>query len=360
MTLDLDSILEDVEKTAGIATDGSRVSGALRAAYKGFGGFVQGMRNTADDHRAMGAMKRMVANPSISPNAAKTVSEAMAQAPAHAGTQGVFRRMADEVRGGAQAAQKAWHSSRLQSDAELLQNVAPNVAAKFQDGARAAANVAADAGAAAAPAAAKAAPGLLRRHAGKALGLGGLGLGGYAAYRGSNQAAEQDTRATDYINNARHDAATPMPSMTVTASYDDYEKRANNGAAPNKNNFGAVASKKVFEGMGNALASKFINEPVDALHKHLKKTYVEAPKWENNFHESVKSDPELNEAYQRNPEKMRLVFESVKRYSPSLAKDRMGTQSVLRHALVTDFNMDWNTMKAIAEIEKLHAEGKRK
>lgn len=356
MTLDLESILVDVEKTAGIATGGGRISGALRAAYKGMGGFVQGMRSTADDHRAMGAMKRMIANPNISPSAAKTVTEAMAQAPAHAGTQGVFRRMADEVRGGAQAAQKAWHSSRLQSDAELLQNVAPSVAAKFQGGAQAAANAAVNA----APEAAKAAPGLMQRHGGKALGLGGLGLGAYAAYRGSNQAAEQDTRATDYINNARHDATTPMPSMTVTASYEAYEKHANNGAAPNKNNFGAVASKKVFEGMGNALASKFINEPVDALHKHLKKTYVEAPKWENNFHESVKSDPELNEAYQRNPEKMRLVFESVKRYSPSLAKDRMGTQSVLRHALVTDFNMDWNTMKAIAEIEKLHAEGKRK
>ena len=105
MTLDLESILVDVEKTAGIATDGSRISGALRAAYKGMGGFVQGMRSTADDHRAMGAMKRMIANPNISPSAAKTVTEAMAQAPAHAGTQGVFRRMADEVRGGAQAAQ---------------------------------------------------------------------------------------------------------------------------------------------------------------------------------------------------------------------------------------------------------------
>jgi len=370
MSMDLESIVAEIEKEAALATNGSRVAGGIRAAYKGLGGFVQGMRNVADDHRAMGAMRRMASNPHATPEAAKAVAEAMAKAPAHAGTQGVFRRMSDELRGGVQQAQKAWHESRLKSDSQLLQDLGhgPVVDAARKAGAPVASAAAQAAGAApvaqaaqaAAAPAAQAAPGFLRQHGGKMLGLGALGLGGYAAYRGSNQAAEQDTRATDYINNARHDASTPMPSMTVTASYDAYEKQAAKGGAAPGPSFGAVASKKVFEGMGNAIASKLVSEPVDALHKHIKKTYMDTPKWENNFQASIKADPELSEAYQKHPEKMRLVFESVKRYSPSLAKDRMGTQSILRHALVTDFNMDWNTMKAIAEIEKLHAEGKRK
>lgn len=359
MSIDLHSIMDSVEKRADLSTDWSRLSGGLRAAYDAAGGFVGGMRGTADKHREMAALQRLATNPSTPDNVRAAVTERIAGSPGASAPGGLFRRMAEELRGGVDAARSAWHGSSMHSDLDQLSKLNTPLTQQVLAGPNA--QAAAAVGQRAHPPqwaldlAPKKAPGMLRRAAPYAIGLGALGLGGYAAWRGSQAGAEQDTRATDYINNARHDAATPLPDMTVQASYDDYEKSA---AFGDKNSIGSVASKKVFEGIGGALATKFVSDPVDALHKQLKKTIVDQPKWDANFHAAVQGDPELRDAYEKDPEKLKLVFESVKRYGPSMAKDQLGTRSVLRHALVTDGHMDWNTMKAIAEIEKFHAEAK--
>jgi len=349
---ELERILEEVEKTAGFSDDFSMLPNALRAAGSGAQQFVQGMRNTADDHRAAQALHNIINNPQAPAAVVDAAKARLSAMPAHSNTRGLFRRMADEIRNGAAAAQKGWHDTQLQANiaqADRLRPVPPVPPAQSM------ASVASRA------TGAPKSPGFLASHGGKLLGLGALGLGAYSAYRASRNGAEQDTRATDYINNARHDATTPMPSMTVTASFDAYQKEVLAAVQIRsiRPGLGNTASKKVYESIGNVLATKLIADPVDALHKKLKKTYMDEPAWDKNFHEAVNSNPDLQEAYEKNPEKVEQVFNSIKRFGPTLAKDRLGTAQLLSHAMTADFGMDWNTLKAIAEIEKLHTESKR-
>lgn len=323
----IDEILDRIEKEA-----------SVRAAA---GGFVQGMRNVANDYRAARGLRGLINNPQASPAAVAAAKAQLKTMAPHSAPSGLFQRMSNELRGGATSARDAWHKSRL--DAQM-QHLNPEVAKTLK------------AAPAAQAAAANPAQGqtFLQRHGGKLFAAGALGLGGLAAWRGSDAAAEQDTRAYDYMNNARHNMATPYPSMTVTAA----EKTA--GPTPPPRTFSDSARDKIFEGAGNALAGKLVSEPIDALQKLLKKRFVDQPKWDANFHNAVQNDPELRDAYAKNPDQFHTVFDSVKQYSPSLAKNVLGTRSVLRHAMMTDYQMDWNTMKAIAEIEKLHAESKRR
>lgn len=364
MSLDLEAILQDVEKNAGIADDFARAPGGIRAAWRGAKGFVGGMRNVADEHNAANVLRRVAANPHADAGAVAQAQELLKNAPAHTQRRGLFSRMSAEIRGGAANARDAWYKSKLQSDAETLKNLRPNVAeatfappsvAQTQSAGTRHQTVPNPWTAAPAPVAQ---PSFMQRHGGKMLGAGALGMGGYAAYRASQQAAEQDTRATDYMNNAMHNPATPMPSMTVMASYDAYGKEVTSSiGGPD------LMGKKFFEGVGGGvgseLASKAVAEPLGALQRMAKRHLLDEPKWKQNFQQAVDSDPELQEAYKKHPEKMQQVFNSVKRFGPSIAKDPLGTQSILRHAMTADHNLDWSTLKAIAEIEKFHNEAKR-
>lgn len=365
MSVDLEAILEEVEKNAGLSEDFARIPGGIRAAWRGAKGFVGGMRNVADEHRAVGALRRVAANPHAAPEAVAQAQELMKNAPVHTQNNGLFSRMAAEVRGGAAQARDAWHKSKLESDAETLKNLRPNVAEATFAPPSAAATQSAGTARQAVPNPWTDAPAqapqqsFLQRHGGKMLGAGALGMGGYAAYRASQQAAEQDTRATDYMANALHNPATPMPSMTVMASYEAYGKEVTGAVGSG----GELMGKKFFEGVGGGvgseLASKAVAEPLGALQRMAKRHLMDEPKWKQNFQQAVDSDPELQEAYKKHPEKMQQVFNSVKRFGPSIAKDPLGTQSILRHAMTADHNLDWSTLKAIAEIEKFHNEAKR-
>lgn len=193
----------------------------------------------------------------------------------------------------------------------------------------------------------------------KALGTAALGAGGYALYNGLRDADEQRARAQDYYNSAQHNLMAPISSMTVTASYEKFaeEKSSENWFAPVLlGNAQAAVAKSLADTVGQRL----VGDPLSALGDTIKKRYLDEPKWQKNFDDVVASDPHLQQMHQQNPSVLPSAFETIKRFSPTLAKDRLATRSLLRHVAMSGGEMDFGTMKMLAETEKFHNESKRK
>lgn len=196
-----------------------------------------------------------------------------------------------------------------------------------------------------------------------AVGAGaGTALVGTAVYRGLRGASEQTARAQDYMNNAQHHLDTALPSMTVTASYEKFAAEKLSANAPanvaRPEYFGSAQSAMA-RSLGDVLANKFVAGPIDALQETINKKLYDEPKWKKNFHNTVQSDPMLRDLHTQNPETLHNAFETIKRFSPSLAKDRLATRSLLRHVAMSGGEMDFGTMKMLAETEKFHRESKR-
>lgn len=190
----------------------------------------------------------------------------------------------------------------------------------------------------------------------------GAALIGYAGYRGLKPAAEQTARAQDYMNNAPHDLNTALPSMTVKASYEKFaaEKLGTTGSTPmGRPEYFATTRAAVAKSLGDVLANKLVADPLDALHQTLTKKLYNEPEWKKNFEHTVQSDPMLRDIHQQNPETLYNAFQTIKRFSPTLAKDRLATRSLLRHVAMSGGEMDFGTMKMLAETEKFHNESKR-
>ena len=71
-------------------------------------------------------------------------------------------------------------------------------------------------------------------------------------------------------------------------------------------------------------------------------------------------DPMLAQLHAQNPAMLTDAFESVKRFSPTLARDRLGTRNLLRHVAMSGGELDHSTMKMLAETEKFMTESKRR
>ena len=187
----------------------------------------------------------------------------------------------------------------------------------------------------------------------------GTALLGYGAYRGLRPAGEQTARAQDYMNNAKHDLNTALPSMTVTASYEKFAAEKLSVGAPRGNEYFATTSSAVAKSLGDVLADKLVADPIDALHGTFKKKFYDEPEWASNFKKTVESDPMLTDLHKQNPQTLSSAFQTIKRFSPTLAKDHLATRSLLRHVAMSGGEMDFGTMKMLAETEKFHNESKR-
>ena len=154
-----------------------------------------------------------------------------------------------------------------------------------------------------------------------------------------------------------------MPSMTVTASYEKFARAKLGAAAPGsawQPMMMGSAQAGFAKSLTDTLGSKLIADPIDALHATIKKRYFDEPKWKQNFDDVVNGDPTLARAHAEHPEMLTDAFESVKRFSPSLAKDRLATRNLLRHVMMSGGELDHSTMKMLAETEKFHIESKRR
>jgi hypothetical protein len=192
-----------------------------------------------------------------------------------------------------------------------------------------------------------------RRGAQAGLAAGGL----YAGYRmlggGGQTADEQAARMQDYLANAQHQMAQPIPSMTVMASYDAFakEKVAALKAADKIDTFN-TAHSSMAGAFGNALAQKLVTEPIDNAHRFLKKKIVDDPKAHATFHGVVQEDPMLRDAYAQNPAGLEETFKAMRKFGPSMSTSPAVVRSFLRQSTMAGGNMDFATIRLLAETEK--------
>jgi hypothetical protein len=192
------------------------------------------------------------------------------------------------------------------------------------------------------------------------LGLGGTAaLSAYALGRGLKPAAEQTARAQDYMTNAQHNLTTAIPSMTVKASYEKFASEKLGAVPPARPEYFTSAQTAMAKSLSDVLANKLVADPIDALHRTINKKFYDEPEWRQNFEKTVAADPMLKDIHQQNPETLHGAFQTIKRFSPSLAKDPLATRSLLRHVAMSGGEMDFGTMKMLAETEKFHNESKR-
>lgn len=206
--------------------------------------------------------------------------------------------------------------------------------------------------------------GMAREAAPWAAGTAAVGAGGYALSRAGHAADEQETRMRDYYANAAHQMPQPLPGMGVYASYDEFanEKiaalvKVANPAVPRFDTLGPAHAAFASQ-FGNALATKFVSEPIDGLHRILKKKIVDDPKAEATFHSVIQADPDLQKHYEQYPGQVDDTFKALRKFGPSMATSPAVVRSFLRQSMMAGGNMDFATIRMLAETEKFIQNGR--
>jgi hypothetical protein len=191
---------------------------------------------------------------------------------------------------------------------------------------------------------------LSRNAAPLALAAGGAALG-TSMLRGGPAAAEQDARMRDYMTNAQQNMATPMPTMAVYASYDEFAEEKRAAYAPVYPTMqGAMANS-----LANQLATKFVGEPIDAVQKVLKKKLYDEPKHRAAFQQALEGDEMLQAEHRDNPQGLADTFHTLKTFAPSIAKNPLATRTFLRQATMSKMHgtgPDFATIRLMTETEK--------
>jgi len=183
-----------------------------------------------------------------------------------------------------------------------------------------------------------------------ALAAGSAALG-TSMLRGGPAAAEQDARMRDYMRNAQQNMTTPMPSMAVYASYDQFAEEKRAAYAPVYPTMqGAMANS-----LANQLATKFVGEPIDAVQKVLKKKLYDEPKHREAFQQALEGDEMLQAEHRDNPQGLADTFHTLKTFAPSIAKNPLATRTFLRQATMSKMHgtgPDFATIRLMTETEK--------
>lgn len=188
---------------------------------------------------------------------------------------------------------------------------------------------------------------------GTALGLGVLGAMGYTAYKGHAAAKEQDARIRDVVAARQQNMTAPLPSMTVMASYDEFanDKLANDKDTGWTGVFPTVRGTAT-AALANTLSQHLVGKPLDSLASLIKKKYVTHPKQERTFGEVTTKDPMLAQHFKQSPEQLHEAYKVMKDFGPALSTNPTAVRSFLQQAAMSNGNLDYATIRMLAETEK--------
>ena len=195
--------------------------------------------------------------------------------------------------------------------------------------------------------------------------IGGTVLAGTAAYRAGQNASEQEARMRDLNSARQHQLYSAPPSMTVLASYDEFAKTAmprpvgpfipqNSGGVPNQ------MDRALRDAVAREMAQSMVSRPINALGDLVQKKLYDEPKYRATYEKAIASDPMLAQYAQEKPDAMLAVHKALTRFAPSVAKDPAATRSFLRSSMMAGGELDFATIRLLAETEKFvqNAKGK--
>lgn len=186
-----------------------------------------------------------------------------------------------------------------------------------------------------------------------------LALGtGYALHRAGKVQNEQEARMTDISNSRQHDMTATLPSMAVKNAHDEFCQRKL--ASANSPHFGgptySPVSPRVYDAGTNELARVLadvgVKQPLNSLIGIVKKKLYTEPKQRRVFDEVIKSDPDLERTLKEQPHIINDTYDTLKFVGPNLSTNRNAVRNFLRNGVAVGGNIDYSTIKTLAETEK--------
>lgn len=160
---------------------------------------------------------------------------------------------------------------------------------------------------------------------------------------------------TDVTNARAHDMTATLPLLSVKNAHDEFYARKVAAFGDKGLDFGPVSPRVYDAGAGAlamALADVGVRQPINALQGLVKKKLYTEPKQRRVFDEVMAGDPDLSRTHAERPEVIRDAYDTLKFVGPSLATNRSAVRNFLRNAMMVDGNIDYSTLKTLAETEK--------
>lgn len=189
-------------------------------------------------------------------------------------------------------------------------------------------------------------------------------LTGAAAVRGAQHAGPHYDQVRGQIEAMKQDASTPVQKFAAawqervrqeTGRYERFaarklgEKTA--GLGPGQS-FGASMLGSFGEALTKSIAQHLFAAPLNKAFEIIdKKLYLE-PKQKNVLQAAIQSDPVLARAMQETPEIVTSAYKTLKQFAPSMTVDPNSVKNFLRQAVVMGGQIDFATIKLLAEAEK--------
>jgi hypothetical protein len=207
--------------------------------------------------------------------------------------------------------------------------------------------------------------GLAVRHP---LATAGIALGGTALVKGGLQSGQDAKMVMKQIENMREDPGTPVAKIgqaldrVLAERVEDYARDASlmsktAGINLGTNVLGSVVSGFA-EGMTKFVADKIFAKPLTKAYDILDKKFYLEPKQRNVLQQAIQSDPILARAMEENPLMVTEAYKTIKQYAPSLTVDVNSLRNFLRQAVTMGGQVDFMTVKLLAEIEKTNRQAR--
>lgn len=208
----------------------------------------------------------------------------------------------------------------------------------------------------------------------KLLGGTALALGGTALFRGMLASGQVAKRQQDLIERRQQDLSTPMynPSVYAKRAYAEFQDVKLAVFLPSMSglthpDFGAMFDpirkgaasaaqaipSSVGKGVGAALGA-LMTAPLSWAIQKGKKRFITDPGQDRAYDKAVMSDPQLQAAHRDAPEMLPTLFSTLRKFAPSVATDPLAVRTFLTHGVATGGNLDFATLKLLAETERLH------
>jgi len=180
----------------------------------------------------------------------------------------------------------------------------------------------------------------------------------YVLHRAGRVQDEQEARMSDITNARQHDMAATLPLMTVKNAHDEFYRRKLAAAGPagfRSLDYSPVSPRVYDSGtteLARVLADVGVKQPLNSLVSLIKTKLYTEPKQRRVFDEVIKSDPDLERTLRERPHVINDTYDTLKFVGPNLSTNRNAVRNFLRNGMMVDGNIDYSTIKTLAETEK--------
>ncbi len=185
----------------------------------------------------------------------------------------------------------------------------------------------------------------------------GIGLPAVATVRGALDANKYTHQVANQMELMKEDPSLPIAKFSSKLANERFEKFANERfKLPSSTTLGGNVGQSLLHMFGSSatdvLAKKLIENPLNKAFDILKaKLYIE-PKQQNVLKQVIQTDPTLAQAMEKTPDMVIGAYKTLKQFAPSLTTDANSLKNFLKQAIIMNGQIDFNTIKLLAETEK--------